>query len=308
MPTWGGILAELTASQENNNGVPDFDGIRRKYLVSASRATGRDLILYATNWTSPGSSPDVSINDEDLQGLMEVVHGLTNPNLDLILHSPGGSIDAAEGFVQYLRSKFDHIRVIVPQQAMSAATMIACASDVIMLGKHSFLGPIDPQFAINTPLGYRMIPAEAVIEQFRQAQAECQDPKKLAAWLPMLNQYGPDLLVQSENASKLSKSLVREWLAAYMFKNDPSGKKKARKIADWLASHKRFKSHGRHIPRMELESRGFIIEPLEGDQNLQDLFLSVYHAVTHTFAGTGVVKIIENHIGKAFLKIRRAQP
>jgi ClpP class serine protease len=28
--------------------------------------------------------------------------------------------------------------------AMSAATMIACAADVIVMGKHSFLGPIDP--------------------------------------------------------------------------------------------------------------------------------------------------------------------
>jgi len=149
---------------------------------------------------------------------MEVIHGLKGPKLDFILHSPGGSLEAAEALVLYLRSKFEHIRVIVPQMAMSAATMIACAGDVIILGKHFFLGPIDPQIIINTPLGQRMVPAQAILEQFEQAKSECQDPAKLGAWLPMLNQYGPDLLIQCENANKLSEELVQGWLETYMFK------------------------------------------------------------------------------------------
>lgn len=94
-----------------------------------------------------------SITNEDLSGLMEVVHGLTGPNLDLILHSPGGSPAAAEALVKYIRSKFDHVRVIVPQMAMSAATMISCSANSIVMGKHSFLGPIDPQFLLPTGVG-----------------------------------------------------------------------------------------------------------------------------------------------------------
>jgi hypothetical protein len=43
-------------------------------------------------------------------GFMETIHGLPGPNLDLILHSPGGSGSAAEQIVKYLRTKFDHIR------------------------------------------------------------------------------------------------------------------------------------------------------------------------------------------------------
>lgn len=39
---------------------------------------------------------------------------------------------------------------------------------------------------------------------------------------------------------------------------------------------------------------------------MQDIFLSVFHATTHTFNGTAAVKIIENHLGKAFIK--QAQP
>lgn len=308
MPTWSGILGELQQSQVKGQ-PPQFDAVRRKYLASVFEHTGREVILYASKWTQHDTnvSPDVvSIVDEDLQGIMEVIHGLKGPKLDFILHSPGGSIEAAEALVIYLRSKFEHIRVIVPQMAMSAATMIACAADVIVLGKHSFLGPIDPQIIIGTPLGPRMVPAQAILEQFEQAKNECQDPAKLGAWLPMLNQYGPDLLVQCENANRLSEELVRGWLETYMFKNDRNRKKKAKDIGKWLSKHGHFKSHSRHIPRDELERQGLQIEHLEIDQIAQDLFLSVLHATTHTFSGTNAVKIIENHMGKAFIK--KAQP
>ena len=305
MPTWSGILDELQKSAEAT-GAPQFDAIRRKYLVEAAAQTGRDLILYATKWTQPDPhvTPElVSIVDEDLQGLMEVIHGLKGPNLDLILHSPGGSPEAAEAFVLYLRSKFSHIRVIVPQLAMSAATMIACASDVIVLGKHSFLGPIDPQIILNTPLGVRSVPAQAIKKQFDRAVEECQDPNKLAAWLPMLNQYGPDLLVLCDEVSEMAESVVRGWLEAFVFRGEADRQAKAQSVAGWLANHENFKSHGRHLTRPELESRLLKIEHLEADQTTQDLVLSVFHATTHTFSATGAVKIIENHLGKAFIKM-----
>jgi len=75
---------------------------------------------------------------------MEVMLELTGNTIDLILHSSGGSAEATEAIVKYLRSKFEHIRVIIPYGAMSAATMLACAADEIIMGKHSFIGPIDP--------------------------------------------------------------------------------------------------------------------------------------------------------------------
>ena len=305
MPTWSGILEELKRSQVKGQPA-QFDAVRRKYLRKIYEHTKREVILYASKWTQhdPNVSPDiVSIVDEDLQGIMEVIHGLKGLNLDIILHSPGGSLEAAEALVLYLRSKFEHIRVVVPQMAMSAATMIACAADIIMLGKHSFLGPIDPQISVNTPLGPRMIPAQAILEQFEKAKKECQDPTKLGAWLPMLNQYGPDLLVLCKHANDLSIKLVKSWLETYMFKSDPKGKEKAQSIAKWLSKHSNFQSHGRHISRNELEGKGFKIQHLEEDQEAQDLFLSVFHATTHTFNGTPAVKIIENHLGKAFIKM-----
>src|SRR5579885_82016 len=115
MPTWGEIAKEIAAAQVPGKS-PDFDSVRRKYLIQLNAYTKRAVILYSTRFVNPGNaSPDVlSINDEDLQGLMEVIHGIACKELDLILHSPGGQIDAAEAIVIYLRQKFSHIRVIVP--------------------------------------------------------------------------------------------------------------------------------------------------------------------------------------------------
>jgi hypothetical protein len=119
MPTWSEILRELNDSRAQGSG-PQFDAIRRKYLAQLYQHTKREIILYATKWTQHdvNVSPDaISIVEEDIQGIMEVIHGLKGPGLDLILHSPGGSLEAAEAIVHYLRSKFRHIRGIVPQVA-----------------------------------------------------------------------------------------------------------------------------------------------------------------------------------------------
>jgi hypothetical protein len=55
------------------------------------------------------------------------------------------------------------VRVIVRLAAMSAATMMACAADKIVMGKHSYLGPIDPQLRLQTPLGVQQIPAHTIL-------------------------------------------------------------------------------------------------------------------------------------------------
>ncbi len=308
MPAWNQILEEFQKSINERHGPPDADGIRRKYLAKLFAKTGRNVILYATRFTTPGPDvpqPLLSINDEDMTGLMTVIHGMRGKQLDLILHLPGGGLEATESFVEYLRSKFTNIRVIVPQLALSAATMLACSGDVVALGKHSFLGPIDPQILIRSPVGGQMIfvPAQAIKDQFDKAVIECRDPKKLPAWIPMLQQYGPHLLITCDDVSSVSESLVTDWLKRWMFKKDRDKDTKAKKIAAWLANHGEWKTHGRHIPRRRLEQMGLRVEHLEQDSEFQDAVLSVFHATLHTFGFSPAAKIIENHLGNAFVKV-----
>ncbi len=305
MPSWSGILKELQETQKKGQ-PPPFDFVRRKYLKKLHNFTKRDTILYASSWASKPALPPscLNITDQDLQGLMEVIYGLSGTELDLILHTPGGSLEVAEAFVSYLRSKFKNIRIIVPSMAMSAGTMITCSGDIIILGKHSFLGPTDPQIVLPTPTGLRMVSTQSILDQFDRAQQECKDPEKLSSWVPMLNQYGPDLLIHSEKALEMSRELVESWLSKYMLKNQ---KTKAKEIANWLSNNRQFKTHNRRIPREQLKKAGLKILNLEDNQNEQDLFLSVFHATTHTF-NTPVTKIIENHLGNAFINFHQLPP
>lgn len=233
---------------------------------------------------------------------MEVVHGLTGDSLDLVVHLPGGSAEATESIVTYLRSKFRDIRVLIPHAAMSAATMLSCAANRLVMGKHSFIGPIDPQFIVQTELGRKSVPAHAILEQFAMAQQQCRDPALMPSWIPMLRQYGPALIVECQLAMQLAQSLVANWLARYMFASDPNAEAKARQVAAALADHASFKSQGRFIGRDQAKALGMVVDDLESDQVLQDAVLSVFHAATHTFGATPAVKLIENHQGKAFIK------
>ncbi len=312
MPTWSDVLAELQQLQQAPPGLipagwSPFDFVRRKYITQLHQLTGRNVIVYATKWTQ-GSVADpesISITDEDIQGFMEVVHGLKpENNLDLVLHLPGGSAEVTEAIVTYLRSRFTDIRVFIPQAAMSAASMLSCAANRIVMGAHSFMGPIDPQFVIRTEAGVQVSPAHAILEQFRMAQKQCKDPTLLPSWIPILRQYGPALIVQCELATKLSRSLVTGWLAAYMLSGKPRAKLTAARIATALARHANFKSHSRFISRDQAKKMGLVIDDLEADQSVQDAVLSIFHSFTHTFNVTPAVKIIENHLNKAFIKLQ----
>jgi hypothetical protein len=129
MPTWGEILKELDGTVAVPGGPPNWDLVRRKYVTALHALTGRDTILYYTDWMGSAGKPGTSIVLGDMQGMMEVHKDLKGPGLDLILHSPGGSAEATASMVRYLRTKFTDIRVFVPLAAMSAATMWALAGD-----------------------------------------------------------------------------------------------------------------------------------------------------------------------------------
>jgi hypothetical protein len=304
MPTWGQLLKEHAEYMQTYK-KPPFDFIRRKYLKQLSDYTKRNTILYASAWTQKPETAayPLSINEEDIQGFMEVIHDLKGNQLDIVIHSPGGFLDATAAVVTYLRTRFEHIRVIIPYAAMSAATMLACSADEIVMGNHSFIGPIDPQTSIQTRLGLQTVPAQSISEQFEMAKEECKtDPTNLAVWLPILEQYGPALLKESRLATELSIELVGKWLASYMFKGTEKAAEVSNEIANKLSNHTLFKSHGRHIGISEARALGLKITALEDDKTLQDLVLSVFHCVTQTLDATSAVKIIENHMGFAFIK------
>jgi ClpP class serine protease len=86
------------------------------------------------------------IDIEDSERLLRAIQ-LTDPSvpIDLVLHTPGGLVLAAEQIAQALRRHAARVTVFVPHYAMSGGTLIALAADEIVMAENAVLGPVDPQ-------------------------------------------------------------------------------------------------------------------------------------------------------------------
>jgi len=265
VPNWNELLQQLQLT-----GGP-HDVVRRHYLAQLSALTGRNTIVYYSAWLQKPNFYEqqfepFTVNDNDMNGFMATINGMDKSRgLDLMLHTPGGDLAATESLVNYLRAMFGtDIRAIVPQLAMSAGTMVACACREILMGLHSSLGPIDPQLA--------GVPAHGIVEEFKKAAEEVKaDPAKIPIWQPIIGKYTPTLIGEAQNAIKLAEDVVRNWLVTGMFAGAtrPGPKARANRVLRDLASHTRTLTHARHIGFHEADAIGLNVKALEADDALR---------------------------------------
>ena len=277
-----------------------YDLVRREYLKQLSDYTGRNKILYYSAWLQKSlmnnGTFDFGINDNDKTGFMTCIYQLDKTKgLDLILHTPGGDISATESLVVYLKSIFGKdIRVIIPQMAMSAGTMISCCAKEVIMGKHSNLGPIDPQ--------YGMYRAHGIIEEFENIKQEhVNNPLGTQVWGPILSKYTPTLVGECQKVIDWSNGLVKQWLIENMFEGVINAEDKANSVVESIGSHALTKSHSRHLHIDYLRNIGLNITALEDDSELQDKVLSIHHSTMITISSTKAAKIIENQNGVSFI-------
>ena len=294
MPNWAEVLEEINQARQNDPAGQDV--VRRKYLSQLAAYTGRTTIAYYSGWLQRrvvGSD----INDEDKNGFMLCAHEVQkDAGLDIILHTPGGGIAATESIIHYLKTLFgSDIRAIIPQISMSAGTIIACACKSIVLGKQSNLGPTDPQI--------QGIPAFATKREFQRAYQEILDDQRASAvWGHILRQLHPTFLQQCDYAIGWTRSFVRQCLKDNMFSGDPDAAKQVNRIVRKLMDLDTNKGHSKHLHFQECIDVGLNVEMMEDDPDLQDLILTTHHCYMHTLANTNAFKIIENHLGRAFIK------
>jgi len=266
MGSWHDILNEIKERGSTH------DIVRREYLRRLHDLTHRNVIIYYSGWLQKPDMLGTQVNDADKNGFMTVIHRLNRTKgLDLILHTPGGETAATESLVDYLRSMFGtNIRAIVPQLAMSAGSMIACACQEIVMGKHSSLGPIDPQLG--------RLPAHGIVEEFQRAFTEIKaDPAKAAVWQPIIAKYHPTLVGECEKAIQWSEEMARAWLVSGMFQGEANAEVTAKQIVKELVDHALTKSHARHLSAEKCKQIGLKVSLLEDTPELQEAVLSVHH-------------------------------
>ena len=292
MPSWSHFKNESQAHvtpQNPNGGVLFLVDQKKKYLKELSDHTGRNTILYFSAFLNKNVR-DATINDRDINALMETVYKLDRTKgLDLILHTPGGDISATEQIIKYLRSMFSgDIRAIVPQMAMSAGSMVAVSCKSIIMGKQSCLGPFDPQ--INN------LPCQSVLKEFDRAVNDVsRNPASLGLWQTIISKLNPTFLTICQQANELSKDLADEILSHSTYPDDVK-----ENIKNVFVNNDDSKVHSRHIDIQRCKGAGLNIEDLEADPKIQDLVLSIHHCCMILGETSNLVKIVENNIGGEF--------
>ena len=255
-----------------------------EYLNTIHEITGRNIISYYSGFLSYPGVRNSYICDSDLYLIMDVINGMKNKEkgLDLILHTPGGETAVTEQIIKYLYAIFsDNVRVIVPQMAMSAGSMISLSCKEIIMGKQSCLGPFDPQFG--------GVACQSVLKEFDQAVDDIKTrPQSKELWQRII-QYGPTFLFSCKQSIEMTKEMMTKFLSKHY--NDDCVKK----IMDKFCDNDNSKEHSRHISKDEAMEVGLNIINLEENQKLQDAVLDFHHANMIAFENTRLIKIVANH-------------
>jgi ClpP class serine protease len=122
---------------------------RRSALSSISRARGATVItlIHRQETMSLFGFPLVRYIDiDDSEGVLRAIRD-TPPEqpIEIILHTPGGLVLAAQQIAGALADHPGKVTAVVPHYAMSGGTLISLAADEIVVDAHSVLGPVDPQ-------------------------------------------------------------------------------------------------------------------------------------------------------------------
>lgn len=211
---------------------------RQEQIKAIEAATDRRLICYI-------SGPAGLVERDDVMPLTDLLYTVEKgAKLDLMLHTMGGDVDAAEKITGMLLKTVGaegELRIIVPDCAKSAGTLIALAARTIVMSDTSELGPIDPQVVTTTAEGHRSNrPAQSYLDAYEDLVKRVRDGDE-AALEHLLSKYDPALLDICRKALERSRRFAEKSLRSGMFR-DQSGNFTA--VATDLADNARWLSHG----------------------------------------------------------------
>lgn len=262
---------------------------RRKLVQKIQKLTGSQLITYTAN---PNISPNF-IDHNDIRFFADLLQSIGDTEkLILMLNTPGGEANSAEKIAKMCRDYCTSFKVLVPNYAMSAGTMIALASDAIMMGYLSSIGPIDPQIRVVTPRGdFQFVPAQSYIDSWKGLVAQIIQGTPAKAIIPSLQQLNPPIIDVCMKAIESSKKFAEEWLSKYMLKNKLE---KAKKIAEALSDVSRWMSHGKNIDPKMAAGLGLKIEKIPKNSKLWRAIWDLFCRQEHFLNITNNVKIFES--------------
>ena len=213
---------------------------RQAIVKKIEKRSGNLLLCYI-------AGPSASIDRDDTVPFVDLLHNVPpGQNLDLLLHTGGGDIDAAEKLISMLRNKVGtaKLRVIVPDYAKSAGTLIALGADAVVMSDTSELGPIDPQIVLGDGNGNRIAHSvQSYLDAYDEHTATLKtEPNNTAAQI-MLGKLDPATVKLFRAVQSRARQFAEDQLKRGMFRNGGNWSQAAAELIDT----KRWQSHGQMI-------------------------------------------------------------
>lgn len=297
-------------------GIPALEAELLKLIGQYNQHKTAYLFVYAS--AIGKAIPLVSLDQSDyymfhdLLGNKQDIH-----EIDVYIETPGGSGEAAEEIVKFLRNNFDTVSFVVSGEAKSAGTIIVLSGDEILMTETGSLGPIDAQMQI----GRSTISAYDYTEWVDTKRKQAGKQGRLNPFdATMVAQITPGELKGVNNALKFAEDLVIEWLVKYKFKKwnftetrkvpvtDRMKKKRAKEISTELINHSKWRLHGRSIKIDDLEKIGLRIKRIQDDPILSDIVYKIQTVTRLMFDSTNIFKIFATDKEKIFKQATPAQP
>lgn len=288
-PLLSRIIQEISQAQEGTK--------RRQELIKSFQDESKildgknhKLLVYIAKMGHPRNAN--SISSDDIAPIGSILQCFKDTDvIDFMIHSPGGDGNTAEKIVDMCRSNLPSggsFRVIVPNKAKSAATLIALGSDEIVMGYSSELGPIDAQIPVNISGIVQFISAQSFIdakeELVKKTHEAVQSRKEYQGYLQLLTTIDVAFVRECERAMRFAEDIAKKWLNNYMLSSRVKDNKKraqlAAKIAKKLSSAETYLSHGRMINYHDISTdedlKNLRTTFLERDTKIWDLVWEIY--------------------------------
>lgn len=280
-------LTSIEIEEELLNLIKEYNAKKNTYLMIYSVAFEK------------GDLP-ISLIKDDYYTIYDLLRENHNEKIDFYIETPGGDGLAAEDIARLLRNKYQNVNFVVIGDCKSAGTILVMSGDDILMAETGSLGPIDAQMQIGRSWGS----AHDYMEWVNTKRLEAQNTGTINPFdALMIAQISPIELENVNNNLEFAKEIVMEFLKNYKFKNwdytktnnnkvTPEMKEeRARHIAEQLADHTHWRSHGRSLKINDLDNIGLRITNIDEDSEISEIFQRIHVLIRLLFTSTAAFKI-----------------
>ncbi len=234
--------------------------LRQLLIRDIEQISGRRLVVYFANRFVRGSDIDAG----DVALFAELLGDARGQPIDLMIETNGGQTDATEAIISLIHQTCPDIRVVIANAAKSSGTMLSLASQCIVMGPPSELGPIEPSVG--------PFPASTLISE-------------------VVREKDFPLHIAGIHALRQARLLAQRLLATGMMKAETN--ERIEEATSALSTRETYPSHGSVIDRYEAQRLGLHVKMVDPGDPFWDRIWLLYCMYDFDARRAGYTKIFE---------------